>query len=201
MVIVQNVQNQEQTGQITMKIKGDKIRVDVSPEMSTITDGATGDVTTLMHKQKTFVVIPAANTRALYEQLQQMGAGKLSKPKLEPTSESEQIGGYDCRIYKAEVGSIKLRYWIADSYPNSAEILTQMGRAAGKFGDLMGSVLPNASDFPGLPLKTVMQNGDQTITTTLVSVSSEALAPEIVQVPADYCSTPSPNFRATVPLP
>lgn len=199
MIIVQNVESAQRTGQITMKIKGEKIRVDVSPEMSTISDSSTGDVVSLMHNEKRYVLIPASNTRELYRQLQQMSDGKLSKPKLKDTGQNEEIGGHTCRIYTATAGAIRLRYWIADAYPNASEILSQMDRAAGKFGDLMGSVLPKASDFPGLPLKTVMENAGQKITTTLVSVQAEELPASIVQVPADYHTTVSPKFQATVP--
>lgn len=199
--IVQKVESPMHSGEITLRIKGDKIRVDVSEAMSTLTDSATGDVTTLMHQQKTYMVIPASSTKVLYEKFQQMqNADKLSKPKLEETPLQEQVAGYNCKVYKAQVGNMKLTYWISKEYPNAEAILGYMAKVqSGKFGDLMGSVLPKSADFPGLPLKTVTESGDQKLVSTLVSVKEEELPESVVTVPGDYVAMPSPNFRGIEP--
>ena len=43
-----------QNGQMTMMVGPDKVRTDVNSEISTITDIASGDVTTLMHTRKIY---------------------------------------------------------------------------------------------------------------------------------------------------
>ena len=60
LVVVQKVEESgpgKQTGVITLKAKGDKIRVDVSPEISLILDTASGGTITLQHAQKTYMEV------------------------------------------------------------------------------------------------------------------------------------------------
>ena len=70
LVIVQHVDGSGQSGDQTIKIKGDKARTDLASQVSMITDGASGDMVTLMHAQKAFLKVSAAQTKAMMEQLQ-----------------------------------------------------------------------------------------------------------------------------------
>src|SRR5215210_7640566 len=76
MVIVQKVDGAGQSGEMTMKIKGDKVRTEVNPQISTITNATTGDVTTVMHEQKSYMTMPASSTKALMEQMQKTMAAQ-----------------------------------------------------------------------------------------------------------------------------
>src|SRR5688500_115410 len=51
LVIVQKVESPQQSGNMTIKVKDAKARADIAAQISTITDGATGDTITLMHTQ------------------------------------------------------------------------------------------------------------------------------------------------------
>src|SRR5580698_11472438 len=72
LVIVQKVEGAGQSGEQTIKIQGDKARTDLVQPVSVITDGATGDSVTLMHAQKSFLKVPAAQAKAMIEQVQKM---------------------------------------------------------------------------------------------------------------------------------
>src|ERR1043166_4939488 len=52
LTIVQKVEGAGQGGEMTIKIKGDKARIDTSPKLTTIIDGKTGEITNLMNDQK-----------------------------------------------------------------------------------------------------------------------------------------------------
>jgi hypothetical protein len=75
-VVVQKVDGGMQSGEMTIKIKDGKARVDMAPQISTISDSTSGDVVTLMHAQKQFMRIPASQTKALVEQMQNSPAPK-----------------------------------------------------------------------------------------------------------------------------
>src|SRR5205807_7650174 len=64
LTIVQKVEGVGGGGEMTMKIKGDKMRIEISPEITTIFDGGTGELTNLMNDQKTVVGISAAKLKA-----------------------------------------------------------------------------------------------------------------------------------------
>src|SRR5215831_19394687 len=54
---------------MTFKIKGDKMRIDASPKMTTIFDGKTGEVISLIHDQKTVVRISPERLKAVADML------------------------------------------------------------------------------------------------------------------------------------
>src|SRR5437588_10295163 len=65
---------------VTIKIKGDKARIDASPKLSTIVDGTTGDVVNLMNEQKTVVRISRDKVKAVTEMLNKL-SGNNKKAK------------------------------------------------------------------------------------------------------------------------
>src|ERR1700678_112151 len=70
LVIVQKVEGGGQAGDQTIKIKGDKARTELSPGVSMITDGATGEMITLMQTGRTYLKVSAEQTKAMMGQLQ-----------------------------------------------------------------------------------------------------------------------------------
>ena len=70
LVIVQKVEGGGQTGEQTIKIKGDKARTELNPAVSMITDGATGEMITLMHAGRTYLKVSPDQTKAMLEELQ-----------------------------------------------------------------------------------------------------------------------------------
>ena len=71
LVIVQKVEGGGQSGEQTIRIKGDRARTDLAREISVVSDAATGESVTLMHAPKTFMRITAARNQALVEKMQQ----------------------------------------------------------------------------------------------------------------------------------
>src|SRR5438093_1307863 len=88
LVIVQKVEGGAQSGEMTMKIKGDKARTDFSPAASAIIDAATGDVITLRHDRKSFIRITAAAAKELAQRMKKTeaenGGDTPARPQLRP---------------------------------------------------------------------------------------------------------------------
>jgi Domain of unknown function (DUF4412) len=198
LVITQRVEGSMQSGTITIKIKGDKSRADIAPQLSTITDGATGDVVTLMHPQKTFMKIPADRSRALLEQMQKQQAAvqpNAAPPKLTPAGKKEKVENYDCELFKWDASGLSATYWIAKDYPKFADILAAMDKIQNSgLAVLARSMTPKPGDFPGMPVKTELTIAGQKVTTTLVSVTDENLDAALFAVPGDYKEAPTPAF-------
>jgi hypothetical protein len=204
-VIVQKVDGTLQSGNMTIKIKDAKVRTDVGTEISTLTDGVTGDTITLMHGQKSFMKIPAERSKALVAQLQKLRGGADNTgapPKLTSTGKKEKVDKYDCEVFTWSAGGMNVTYWITKDFPNFAQINAAMEKTRNEGLTSVGKgVLPSAADLPGYPVKTEMAIGAQKFTTTIVSVNEENVDPGVFEVPANYkeMAVPAFNFPSSAP--
>lgn len=173
---------------MTIKIKGDKARIDAAPQMSTIIDGKTGEMTTLMKDKKTLIRVSAAELKAAAEIFNE-GSDKnpvAAKPKLTPTGKKETINGYETEEYVCETPMFKASYWIAPKYPEGPAILKQLQSLKSEMWNPASVNMPDYHDFPGLPIKTVVAMGPTQITSTLMSVKQDPLNDVEFSVPKDF---------------
>jgi hypothetical protein len=199
LVIVQKVEGGGQAGEQTIKIKGDKARSDLAQPVSVITDGTTGEMTTLMHTGKTFLKVSAEQTKAMLDQLQKLRPSG-EPPKLQPAGKKEKIGEYECEIFTANLGGMTITYWIAKDFPNYQAVLAQLEKFQSGGVSAMGKgLMPELKDFPGMMMKTEIDVAGKKTTTTLVSAKEENVDPAIFNVPAGYKEVTSPalNFQPT----
>jgi len=215
MTITELVDAGGQSQNMTIKIKGDKMRTDIAAQMSTITDTNTGDVITIMHPQKSYLKISASKTKELITKMQAMqgqtAATATEKPKIVATGKKEKVNDYNTEIYTAESPTMKFTYWVAKDFPNAAAVQEQMKKMQDGMQSKIGTAgnsVPDISILPGLPLKTEIVTGGQTITTTLISVKQSPVDDADLQIPADYKEMQMPSFNgggagggATAPSP
>ena len=195
--IVQKIEGGINSGEMTLRIKDDKARADIAPQISMITDLATGEVTTLQHAAKLFIKLSGEQARAVLEKVkdQQKAAG-AEPPKLTPSGRTEKIDQHVCEVFTWSAGEIRSTDWIAKDHPDAAALLPVLDRfqSAGLAGAAR-PLQPAMSELPGLLIKREMTIGTQKTTTTLISVSQAALDPSIFTVPADYKAQPAPAFE------
>lgn len=201
LVIVQQMDGAGQSGPMTLKIKGDKIRTDMTPQVSTIFDAATGIIQTIMHDQKMYMEISAEASQRLLESMQAQAKTEEtpSAPILVATGKKEKIGGYDTELYTVTSGKYKSSYWIAKDYPNSdqlMEVFKKMQSSA--LSKAAQSMVPQpAEDLPGVPVKVEVEIGpNQKLTTTLVSVEETTLDDNEFVVPEGYQAMAMPSLGA-----
>jgi len=202
LVVVQKVDGVPgaQVGEMTLKFKGSKMRMDLGAEVSMITDLNSSDMTTVMHSQKMYMKIDgAAMQQILKNASAAAGVKKEEKFKFEPTGRKETINGIETEVYTATNGGQKGTYWIAAKYPNGEKLmaaLKQLQESA--LSKTARDVMPQPEDFPGVPVKTEIEMGTgQKVTTTLVSVKEEAVADAEFAPPAGYQSMQMPAMPAT----
>ena len=198
LTIVQKVEGSGSVKQITMKLKGDKARVEVSPKLTTIMETRGGDILTLMNAEKKFVRISADRSKAIAELAGKYG-GDSSAPaersRLAPTGRKEMINGYETEEYVRESPSGKESYWIALKYPDSAAIVQQLQAISPTaWNDIAKGVL-DLSDFPGLPLRTIIKTDRKEIISTIISIKQDLLSDMEFSVPKDFQELKVPNLR------
>jgi hypothetical protein len=199
LTIVQKVEGIGPVSEMTMKIKGDKARVDVNPKVTAIIDGKTGEMINLMHDQKVVMRMSAEKMKAAMEMARQF-SGKDEKketgekPKFVPSGKKEVVNGYDTEEYIYETPQFKASYWIASKYPDGAAILKQLQSVNPAVWKTSNTHMPDYRDFPGLPIKTVISSGGNQITTTLASVKQDPLSDADFAVPKDYQEMKLPDM-------
>src|SRR5436309_6028342 len=196
---------------MTIKVKGDKARIDASPQVTAIFDGRTGELINLLNDQQTIVRISPDKMRAIADMLNQFSSNKANsdKPRLTPTGQRETINGYDTEQYSYEGHDFKATYWIAPNYPNGAAVLAQLQSIKSEFWDAANTKMPDFRDFPGLPIRLRMivdnenhagghgadASGHPTeIISTITGVGLDSIADNQFTVPADFKETKLPDI-------
>src|SRR3954452_9150845 len=93
--IIQKIEGKGEAREIVLKIKGDKIRMEASPQVTMIIDGRTGDMLTLMNAQKRIVRISGDKTRAIAEMAKKYSGATSEKTKIVATGKKMTINGYE----------------------------------------------------------------------------------------------------------
>ncbi len=206
LTIVQKVERAGSAANVTIKLKSDKVRVEASPQVTTILDGKTGEVTNLMNDQKTVVRISADKVKAVANMIQKPNAKKedAAKVKLTPTGQKETVNGYQTEQYTYDGPDFKATYWIASNYPDGAAILAQLQSVRSEFWNAANPGVPDYRDFPGLPIRTRMttKQGQATkagesaaeITSTIISVNQNPISDNEFTVPSDFKETKLPDI-------
>ncbi len=206
LVIVQSVEGAMQSGQMTLKIKGNKTRADISPQMSSLTDASTGDSVMIMHEQKSYMKLSAERTKALMEQMkkfQPAGAEKKAEETFTPpkaTGKKQRIGAYETGEYICQIGNTNIHYWVAKDFPNWAKLQQQMiTNQENSLSQMLKGKVVSLKDLPGMPIKTEMEFNGQKISYTVVSVKEQEVSPAEFDVPAGYTEMAMPSFPTGQP--
>ncbi len=148
---------------MSIKVKGDKARIDASPQVTAIFDGRTGELINLLNDQKTVVRISPDKMRAIADMLNRYSSSKAGsdKPRLTATGQREMINGYDAEQYTYDGPDFKATYWIAPNYPNGAAVLAQLQSIKSELWDAANTKMPDFRDFPGLPIRMRMTVGKE----------------------------------------
>jgi uncharacterized protein DUF4412 len=198
LTIVQKIEGSGSLKQITMKLKGDKARVEVSPQFTTIMETKGGDILTLMNTKKKFVRISAEKSKAIAELASKYGkdsSAPAEKSKLSATGRKETINGYETEEYVRESSSMKESYWIALTYPDSAEIVKQLQAITPTAWNDIAKGMFDFSDFPGLPLRTIIKTDGKEVVSTIVSIKQDLLSDMEFAVPRDFQELKVPNLQ------
>jgi hypothetical protein len=201
LTIVQRVEGANQNGEVTVKIKGDKERIDAPSQPTQIIDGKTGELTELISDNKRFIRISAEQVKAAAETINKFDESKQpSTPKLASTGKKETIGGYESEEFVFETAKFKASFWVAAKYPDAAGILKQMQAPVSGAWKPSNMGMPDYTDFAGLPLKTVISAGANQVVTTIMSIKKDSLNATDFEIPKDFQELKKPLDAAPPPV-
>ena len=193
--IVQKVDGMGQNMESTTEIKDGKTRVDASPETSIIMDPKSGDMISVMHAQKKYIKIPSQMAQAALASIQKT-QGDHAAPSLTATGKKETINGFATEEYTCSVAGSNLSLWLTKELPDYQAVLKEMATTfnQGPMAAMMKSLGVDFSTLPGFPIKTINEMDGQTITSTVVSVSTKPISDADFVVPADYQQMKMPSL-------
>ncbi len=117
------------------------------------------------------------------------GGVATSKPALIATGRRDTVSGFAADEYTCTVAGVKMSLWLTKALPDYAAVLKEMNGtlSQGPMGPLLQSDGIDAANLPGFPVRTVLEiQPGQTMTRTVVSVSTQPVADAEFEVPADY---------------
>ena len=193
--IVQKVEGNGAGTQITLKLKGDKIRLEAPPKVTAIIDGRTGDMVTLMIAKKKFLRISGEKTKAIADLAAKYGGDTAEKAKITATGKKMTINGYEAEEYVSESKLFKAHYWIAPSFPDSVAIIKQLQAVVPSAWSELAKGMMDYRDLPGFPLRTQVRTGEEEVTSTVSSVSRDPLSDGEFAVPKDFEEMKLPNIQ------
>jgi len=188
LTIVQKVEGTDGGHEIKMKVKGDRARVEVNPQMTTIIDAKTGEVLNLMNENKFFIRLSAESAKKIADAAKALVKQENVKSGTPTaTGKKEKINGYDTTEYVTDSPTFHASYWVATTYPDYQKILEQMALLQkGAFAGIMKD-MPSYQGLPGLPLRTEVKiSGSPAIKSTIESVSLAPLPDADFEVPAGF---------------
>ncbi len=193
--IVQKVEGKGAASEMIMKVRGDKIRMEATPQMTMIVDGRTGDTITLMTAQKKYLRISGDKAKAIAELASKYGGTTGEKPKITATGKKMTINGYEAEEYVGETKMFKASYWIAPSFPDSAAIMKELQAVMPSAWNDLAKGMMDYRDLPGFPLRTQVKMGDQEITSTVTSIKRDPLSDAEFAVPKGFQEMKIPNVK------
>lgn len=199
LTVVQSIESSAGTNKVTIKIKGERARIEVNPKSSMIVDTKSGEVITLIPEQKAVMHLSAERAAAFANKARTLlkdtdTSLEIATPK--PTGKKEKINGYEAEEYVAETPKYRAAYWVAKKYPDYQTILRQMKLLQNSAFASVRKPMPEYYDFPGLPICTrIKLQGQEEATTTITSISNGSLADSEFVVPPDYAEIHLPDFN------
>ena len=196
LTLIQKVDAAGTTGEMTIKFKGDKVRIDPAPELSIITDSKTGDTVTLMHAEKKAMRISGDKMKAAAEMVKKFSAASPieQKAKLTPLGRKETVNGMPSEVFTADTAVGKATYYIAMNYPDGPAIIQEMKAAQPSALTNSGTNIPDFRDLPGVPVKIEMDTARGHVVMTLISAKRDPIPNSAFDVPANYTEMKMPDF-------
>lgn len=201
--------------EITMVSKGHMLRVDTRmpavPDMlptvpTVIYDSGEVTMTTVDHLSRTYRTISKEELETSADFFQSvaktMGLLHESRPKLEPTGATLQIGEYQTAEYRATTPTEKIHFWIADS-PELQEAKKALTPASSmRVSVLGGGYFPDPASFVGFPagfpirtaIETLIGGVNSVTTMELVSLEVQEINEAEFSPPEGYTEGPRPGW-------
>jgi len=199
-VVEQKTESPMMKGTMSMKIKGDRARMDTftsSGNISVLMDLKTERMMILMHTQKIVMEKDMKTTREQTEAAQRaagLDPSKIGTPKA--TGKTEKVGEWTTDVYEFKLGDMAGRLWVAKDFPNSQVIRDELKKVTAANA---GGFDPAKLDVPGLIVKYQLNTAMGMMTSTMLRAAEEPVAETEFLIPQGYNQMAMPPISSGVP--
>lgn len=190
LIVIQDVEAAGARNEITIQIKGQKVRTDLADPVTILFDAASGETIYLQRNRKTFSRVTAEQGKALAEKMRQ-SAPPGTAGKLEATAQKKEISGCQTELYLWTIAGLKMRFWVAKSFPGGdiAQSLLDQMQSSG-LGQATAGLMPPRGQLPGLRVRTELETAGQKLSYTITSIKQLAIPASAFEIPKGYKETP-----------
>jgi hypothetical protein len=178
-----------QKGNVTMYLKGPKMKVDIGEGMSQIVDIDSGKMFIINPVQKTVMTATVDQMKQYAGMMGQQGGASAQK-----TGNSKNVNGYPCEEYKITTSGMVSSETIACV---SDKIEAAEFEKFRKFAEDLkfGALPPDVKGYPVLSdTKMSIMGQNMTSHSEIVSVSYDAIPDSVFAIPSDYKTTEMPQM-------
>ena len=193
LIIETKVESPQMKPNMTTKIKGGKMRADMTGPMgamSSIMDSASGESVQLIHGQKMAMKTSAEQMKQALEMSKKLAgatddkSGAQTKPQA--TGQKEKVGEHECEIYTWTGSGMSSRFWVALKHPQAALLKEAEKQMRSGALSAMAAAGPDVTALPGPALKTETQIANMKTVATVLSVKEATIDAAEFEVPKDY---------------
>ncbi|MDR0532432.1 MAG: DUF4412 domain-containing protein [Verrucomicrobiales bacterium] len=199
LTMVQDTQYGQQAQRVTVKIKGDKMRIDGMPMNYMIMDVNSGNTFVIMPAQRVYVKMAGSTLAAAMQKVG--GENRAGDAQFVATGQTEKIGDYDTEIFTVETPRLKGKYWVARNYPDYEQIKEEVCKLSSGF--MMNAAkgrIPDIGQLPGIPVKTeieVQHPMPMTVQSILISANQDPISDDTFVIPGDFHQLQVPESTLT----
>lgn len=198
LVVVEKVESTSVHGEVTVKIKGDRVRMDMDSARTGPTtmliDVKSGNITMLLRSKNLAVKTNVERLRAGTEARQKAAGIDLAKFEPKATGQKEKVGAWDCEIFSGDLGGGNTgKLWVAKDFPGYEGIKGQVAKFRGVLTAL--GVDPIKTDLGGMKIKSEINWSAGQALSSLVSAKEEDVPESDFAVPADYQEVAMPEAK------
>ena len=203
LIVEQKMEGSVLNGTMKMKMKGDKVRIDMPAgplgDMSSIVDVQTGDSTTLIHGSKMAMKMSGALAKQAIDSVKG-AAPDAGAAKFQATGRKEKVGEYNAEVFTWASPAGMQTLWVTKDVPGFAKIKAQFDKFSKASAAGIGKgMTPDTSALPGVVVKTEMDLAGNKITSTVTSMKEENVDAAVFDVPKDYQEMAQPTLPAIPP--
>lgn len=204
LIITEHLEDPYQAHELTMKVKGDKVRMDIQAagnQFSTIIDLTTGDAIQLLHSQQKYIRVSGKKSKELIDALKKSkgldpSATPPAQPEIVDTGKKEKVGNYNTEIFTTQSQGMKITLWVTKDIPDYASLLEQFKKLQ-SLQEKTGQQGLDTTKLDGIPVKREVVTAEgKTITMTMTSIKSQPLDDSEFALPAGYSEMQMPQAPA-----
>lgn len=184
----------EDAADMTVRFSPSRYRLDFGSDISTITNRTTGQVTTILHDDRTYFVVSMGEA----------APGRTDNPApvftLSETQETADISGFSTTVWTGQAENQSVKVWIASEVPDLEQVMGQLSLLPLDLDPFQGLLRRSQLPEGGMPLRVEYVDAErQTSIMTITQFSLDPIPVSAFEPPVGYQSMRPETGQPDIP--